>query len=79
MAPTVNNQPYTLAVIPRISLEFSMAWNFEDEIHFGGRDCHWTLLLPYFYNDVVDYLPVDQATWDRFPARTCWNIFALCQ
>ena len=62
MAPTVHHQPYTIAVIPRISLEFSMAWNFEDEIDFVKGDCHWTLLLPCFYNDVVDCLPVDQAT-----------------
>ena len=30
-----------------------------------------------FYSDVVECLPVDPATWIRFPART-GKIFSLC-
>ena len=56
-----------------------MAWNIGDEVQFGGGECHGALyithiLLPCgrsrFYNDLVECLPVDSATWVRFPAGT---------
>ena len=41
-------------------------------VQFGGGECHGaryiTHLLPGFYSDVVECLPVDPATWVRFPA-----------
>ena len=51
-----------------------MAWNFGDEVQFGGGECHRAMYkihfycLAGFYSDVVECLPVDPASWVRFPA-----------
>ena len=62
-----------------------MAWNFGDEVQFGGGECHGDRYITHFYclaveagfySDVVECLPVDPATWVRFPAGA-GKIFSL--
>ena len=62
-----------------------MAWNFGDEVQFGGGECHRAGFIIHFYYlaveagfycDVVECLPVDPASWVRFPAGAC-KIFSL--
>ena len=54
-----------------------MTWNFWGEVQFGGGECHGARYIRHFYclaveagfySDVVECLPVDPATWVRFPA-----------
>ena len=54
-----------------------MAWNFGDEVQFGGGESHGARYITHFYclaveagfyGDVVECLHVDPATWVRFPA-----------
>ena len=62
-----------------------MAWNFGDEVQFGGGECHGVRYKIHFYclaveagnySDVVECLPVDPATWFQFPAGA-GKIFSL--
>ena len=62
-----------------------MAWNFGDEVQFGGGECHGARYIIHFYclaveagfySDVVECLPVDPASWVRFPAGA-GKIFSL--
>ena len=62
-----------------------MAWNFGDEVQFGGGECHGARYITHFYclaveagfySDVVECLPVHPATWVRFPAGA-GKIFSL--
>ena len=62
-----------------------MAWNFGDEVQFGGGECHRARYKIHFYciaveagfqSDVVECLPVDPASWVRFPAEA-GKIFLL--
>ena len=62
-----------------------MAWNFGDEVQFGGGECHGARYINHFYclaveagfySDVVECVPVDPATWVRFPAGA-GKIFSL--
>ena len=55
-----------------------MAWNFGDDFQFGGIECHGARYIELFYclaveasfyNDVVECLPLDPATWVRYPAE----------
>ena len=56
-----------------------------DEVQFGGGECHGARYISHFYclaveagfySDVVECLPVDPATWVRFPAGA-GKIFSL--
>ena len=62
-----------------------MTWNFGEEVQFGGGECHGARYITHFYclaieagfySDVVECLPVDLASWVRFPAGT-GKIFSL--
>ena len=62
-----------------------MAWNFGDEVQFGGGECHGARYITHFYclaveagfySDVVECLPVDPASWVRFSAGA-GKIFSL--
>ena len=56
-----------------------------DEVQFGGGECHGARYISHFYclaveagfySDVVECLPVDPASWVRFPAGA-GKIFSL--
>ena len=62
-----------------------MAWNFRGEVQSGGGECHEATYVTHFYclaveagfySDFVECLPVDPATWVRFPAGAR-KIFSL--
>ena len=62
-----------------------MAWNFGDEVQFGGGECQGARYITHFYclaveagfySDVVECLPVDPAIWVRFLAGA-GKIFSL--
>ena len=55
-----------------------MAWNFGDEVQFGGGECHGARYISHFYclaveagfySDVVECLPLNPAAQVRFPPR----------
>ena len=54
-----------------------MAWNFGNEVHFDGGECHRDRYITHFYclaveasfyGDMIECLPVDPATWVCFSA-----------
>ena len=61
-----------------------MAWNFGDDVQFGGGECHGARYLTHFclaveagfYSHMIVCLPVDPATCVRFSAGT-GKIFSL--
>ena len=83
MAPTSNNPSYDRSVHkypPWSHLRDSCNMKFRDELQIGGGECKGSkntcIYIHFychveeagFYSDVVECLPVNQATWVRFSA-----------